>query len=129
MGFYKNFKTVVYIPAEVAAKFTQESLAGDFAFLQKYIGLDKVYLETHRNNIDVEDAQLAMIKDYLESRGVTVSGGITTTINDFEGAEAGKQRLFGTFCYTDPAMRARLKEISEIGRASSRGRAVRPVWI
>ena len=113
MGCYKNFKTVVYIPAEVAAKFTQESLAGDLAFLQKYIGLDKVYLETHRNNIDVEDAQLAMIKDYLESRGVTVSGGITTTINDFEGAEAGKQRLFGTFCYTDPAMRARLKEISE----------------
>ncbi len=113
MGCYKNFKTVVYIPAEVAAKFTQESLAGDLAFLQKYIGLDKVYLETHRNNIDVEDAQLAMIKDYLESQGVTVSGGITTTINDFEGAEAGKQRLFGTFCYTDPAMRARLKEISE----------------
>lgn len=113
MGCYKNFKTAVYIPAEVAAKFTQESLAGDHAFLQKYIGLDKVYLETHRNNIDVEDAQLAMIKDYLESRGVTVSGGITTTINDFEGAEAGKQRLFGTFCYTDPAMRARLKEISE----------------
>ena len=113
MGCYKNFKTVVYIPAEVAAKFTQESLAGDLAFLQKYIGLDKVYLETHRNNIDVEDAQLAMIKDYLKSRGVTVSGGITTTINDFEGAEAGKQRLFGTFCYTDPAMRARLKEISE----------------
>ncbi|MBQ2032441.1 MAG: hypothetical protein II483_09575 [Lachnospiraceae bacterium] len=113
MGCYKNFRTVVYIPAEVAAKFTQESLAGDLAFLQKYIGLDKVYLETHRNNIDVEDAQLAMIKDYLESRGVTVSGGITTTINDFEGVEAGKQRLFGTFCYTDPAMRARLKEISE----------------
>ena len=113
MGCYKNLKTVVYIPAEVAVKFTQESLAGDLAFLQKYVGLDKVYLETHRNNIDVEDAQLAMIKDYLESRGVTVSGGITTTINDFEGAEAGKQRLFGTFCYTDPAMRARLKEISE----------------
>ena len=113
MGCYKNFRTVVYIPAEVAAKFTQESLAGDLAFLQKYVGLDKVYLETHRNNIDVEDAQLAMIKDYLESRGVTVSGGITTTIYDFEGAEAGKQRLFGTFCYTDPAMRARLKEISE----------------
>ena len=113
MGCYKNFKTVVYIPAEVATKFTQESLASDLAFLQKYIGLDKVYLETHRNNIDVEDAQLAMIKDYLESQGVTVSGGITTTINDFEGAEAGKQRLFGTFCYTDPAMRARLKEISE----------------
>jgi len=113
MGCYKNFTTVVYIPAEVASKFTREKLASDLAFLQKYIGLDKVYLETHRNNIDVEDAQLSMIREYLESEGVAVSGGITTTINDFEGAEAGKQRLFGTFCYTDPAMRARLKEISE----------------
>ncbi len=112
MGYYKNFKTVVYIPAEVAEKFTQEKLAYDLEFLQKYIGIDKVYLETHRNHIDVETGQLAMIKGFLTSHGVEVSGGITTTINDFEGAEAGKQRLFATFCYTDPAMRARLKEIS-----------------
>ena len=113
MGHYNNFKTVVYIPAEVAEKFTQEKLASDWEWIEKYIGLDKVYLETHRSHVDVKPEQLRMIKDFLESKGVTVSGGITTTINDFEGTEPGKQRLFGTFCYTDPAMRARLKEISE----------------
>ena len=113
MGHYNNFKTVVYIPAEVAQKLTAEKLASDWAWIEKYIGLDKVYLETHRNNIDVPAEHLRMIRDFLESKGVIVSGGITTTINDFEGAEGGKQRLFGTFCYTDPAMRARLKEISE----------------
>ena len=113
MGHYNNFRTVVYIPAEVADKFTPEKLASDWEWIEKYIGLDKVYLETHRNGTDVPAEQIRMIKSYLESKGVTVSGGITTTINDFEGAEGGKQRLFGTFCYTDPAMRARLKEISE----------------
>ena len=112
-GHYQNFKTVVYIPAEVARDFTKEKLSSDLAFLEKYIGLDKVYLESHRTDIDVSEEQLLMIKEFLESKGVEVSGGITTTIDDFEGTEPGKQRLFQTFCYTDPAMRKRLKEISE----------------
>ncbi|MBP5265100.1 MAG: hypothetical protein J6Z33_12145 [Lachnospiraceae bacterium] len=112
-GHYQNFKTVVYIPAEVARDFTKEKLSSDLAFLEKYIGLDKVYLESHRTDVDVSEEQLLMIKEFLESKGVEVSGGITTTIDDFEGTEPGKQRLFQTFCYTDPAMRKRLKEISE----------------
>ena len=110
---YRNFKTVVYIPAEVAAGLTAEKLQYDYDFIERYIGLDKVYLETHRTSVDVEESKLRMIKDFLESKGVEVSGGITTTINDIEGSEPGKQRLFQTFCYTDPAMRKRLREISE----------------
>lgn len=110
---YKNFKTVVYITAEIASSLTSEKLASDHAFLEKYIGLDKVYLETHRGNIDVPEEQLLMIKEYLESKGVAVSGGITTITPDLEGSEPGKRRLFGTFCYTDPVMRAKVKEISE----------------
>ncbi len=109
---FDHFKTVVYIPAQVAAGFTAEKLNNDYAFLEKYIGLDKVYLETHRSECDVEAGQINMIKSFFEEKGVEVSGGITTIVNDFEGAEPGKQRLFGTFCYTDPAMRERLKEIS-----------------
>ncbi len=108
---FKNFRTVVYIPAQVAAGFTDEKLASDYEFLEKYIGLDKVYLETHRGGCDVEQEQILRIKNFLEGKGVEVSGGITTTIDDFDGAEKGKRRIFNTFCYTDPAMRARLKEI------------------
>ncbi|MBR1742006.1 MAG: hypothetical protein IJ733_09105 [Lachnospiraceae bacterium] len=112
-GHFKNIKTVVYIPAQVAASFTEEKLSAEYGFLEKYIGLDKVYLETHRWDCDVEEEQIKRIKGFLEGKGVEVSGGITTTIDDFDGAEAGKQRLFGTFCYTDPAMRERIKRISE----------------
>ncbi|MBR3524582.1 MAG: hypothetical protein IKO11_01930 [Lachnospiraceae bacterium] len=110
---FKNFKTVVYIPAWVADHLDRDRLKTDYAFLEKYIGLDKVYLETHRDGLDIPKEQLLMIKGFLEEKGVSVSGGITTTINDFEGAEAGKRRIFNTFCYTDPAMRRRIKEISE----------------
>lgn len=110
---YRNFKTVVYIPAWVAEHFTKEKLAEEYDFLEKYIGLDKVYLETHRDRRDISEEQIKLIKDFLEDKGVEVSGGITTTIHDFEGAESGKQRMFETFCYTDPAMRNRIKSISE----------------
>ncbi len=110
---YKNFKAVVYIPAQIAESFTEEKLASDYDFIEKYIGLDKVYLETHRENCDVDEKQLRWVKEFFEGKGVEVSGGITTVIDDFEGVEPGKQRLFGVFCYSDPAMREKLKEICE----------------
>lgn len=110
---YKNFDIVVYIPAQVAAGFTGESLEAGYAFLEKYIGLDKVYLETHRGDCDVSEEQLKMIKSYLEDKGVTVSGGITTTIGHVDGTEKDKRRMFDTFCYTEPAFRERIKQISE----------------
>ena len=113
MSHFKNFETVVYIPAQVADSFTKAKLSREYAFIEKYIGLDKVYLETHRGECDVPKDKLLMIKSFLEEKGVKVSGGITTTITDFKGAEPGKSRLFNTFCYTDPAMRNRLKEIVE----------------
>ena len=110
---YESFKTVVYIPAWTASSISEKRLEEEYAFIEKYVGLDKVYLETHRGDIDVEREQILMIKGYLEAQGVEVAGGITTVIPDFEGAEGRKQRLFNTFCYTDPAMRAKLKEICE----------------
>ena len=110
---YKNFKTVVYIPALIAKMLNAEKLESDYAFLEKYIGLDKVYLETHRDDIDVAEDQVLMIRNFLESRGVEVSGGITTILPDLDGCEKGKRRLFNTVCYTDPAMREKVKQMSE----------------
>ena len=117
---YGNFKTVVYITAQVADSFTKEKLSEEYDFFEEYIGLDKVYLETHRGSIgagnggvDVDRDKIRWIKDFFESKGVEVSGGITTTIDDFEGAQQGKRRIFSTFCYSDPAMRECIKSISE----------------
>lgn len=112
-GHYKNFKTVVYIPAGVANALNPERILRDYDFLEKYIGLDKVYLETHRGDTDVTKEQILFVKGFLEDKGVEVSGGITTTINNPEKTSMVKQRMFNTFCYTDPAMRDRIKAISE----------------
>ncbi len=110
---YSNFQTAVYIPAYISVSLTKEKLESDYAFLEKYMGLDKVYLETHRSDIDPDREQLLMIKDFLESKGVVVAGGITTTTPDLEGSGEGKQRLFDTFCYTDPVMRDKLQQMAE----------------
>ena len=84
---YNNYNAAVYMPAWVASYITYEKLAYDYDFLEKYIGLDKVYLETHRDGKTVDKEQLLMIKNFLESNGVTVSGGITFTLPDQEGEE------------------------------------------
>ncbi len=110
---YRNFQTVVYIPAWVALSLTPEKLASDYDFIEKYLGLDKVYLETHRWDTDVDRDKLLMIKEYLEEKGVKVAGGITTTTPDPEGVQQGKIRLFDTFCYTDPLMREKIRQIAE----------------
>jgi len=110
---YKNFKTAVYIPALIAKTLTAEKLESDYVFIEKYVGLDKVYLETHRDDINVSKDQILMIRNFLQSRGVEVAGGITTILPDFDGCEKGKRRLFNTICYTDPAMREKVKQMSE----------------
>ena len=110
---YKNFKTAVYMPAWVTPSLTRERLEKEYEFIEKYIGLDKVYIETHREDIDVDKDHLLMMKSFFEEKGVAVSGGITTVTPDFDGAEPGKRRMFNTFCYTDPAMRDKVKQLSE----------------
>ncbi len=113
MGHFNCFKSVVYIPAQVAAAFTRERLEEEYQFLEKYVGLDKVYLETNRDGCLVERDQMIMVRDTLRSFGVEVSGGITTTTPDLEESDRDKQRLFGTFCYSNAAMRAKLRSIAE----------------
>ena len=51
---YESFKTVVYIPAWTASSISEKRLEEEYSFIEKYVGLDKVYLETHRGDIDVE---------------------------------------------------------------------------
>ncbi len=113
MGHFQNFKTVVYIPAQVAAGFTRESLEQEHQFLEKYVGLDKVYLETSRGECLVEEDQMIMVRDGLRALGVEVAGGITTTTPDLGEEDRGKQRLFGTYCYSNAAMREKIRKIAQ----------------
>ena len=76
MGNYRNFSLATYFVAQATARITREELEKQLDFMLRHLRLDKVYLEPHRNGTDVAEAQLRMIKDYLEGKGVTVSGGI-----------------------------------------------------
>lgn len=115
MSHYKNFKSVVYIPAGITARGTKESIAREYDYIEKYIGLDKVYLEAYRGGDWVDRDQVLLWKNFLESKGVEVAGGMTTVTPDVpeEQMMVPKQRIFGTFCYTNKAMREKVRKAAE----------------
>ena len=110
MGNYRNFTLATYFVAHAAARVTREELDKQLDFILKHLRLDKVYLEPWRGELASHE-QIEMCREAFEARGVKVAGGITTVIPSPEGAKP-KQHLFNTFCYNDPAMRAKLREVS-----------------
>ena len=110
MGNYRNFSLAVYFVAGAAARISREELETELAFMEKYVKLDKVYLEPWRG-LQASHEQIEMIRSVFQAHGIKVSGGLTTVIPTPEGAHK-KQRLFNTFCYNDAEMRAKLKEVS-----------------
>ena len=109
---YKNFKTVTYCVAGWVNHITEKDLREQAEWLQKYVGIDKIYLETYRDEFAKKE-QLDMVKRVMADYGIEVSGGITTVTPDLNETDKKRQRLFNTFCYCNEPMRARLKEVSE----------------
>ena len=109
-GNYRNFMLTTYFVAHGTAHTTREQLEKDLSFFEKHMRLDKIYLEPFRAE-QASHEQVEMCKQVFQAHGIQVEGGLTTVIRTPEGAEP-KARLFDTFCYNDPAMRARLKEVS-----------------
>ncbi|MBR6155137.1 MAG: hypothetical protein IKQ43_11945 [Treponema sp.] len=110
--FYKNFKTVTYCVARWVNQVTEEQLRKDADFLQKYVKIDKIYLESYRDEFATRE-KVEMVKKVMDEYGIEVSGGITTVTPNLNEEDKKRQRLFNTFCYCNEPMRARLKEISE----------------
>ena len=110
MGNYRNFRLVYYFVAQGTAHAEAEKLEKDLAFFEKYMRVDKVYLEPFRSGEMADEAHVELCRKIFESHGVEVAGGLTTTIPTPEG-DAPKQRLFDTFCYNDEKMLRRLKEV------------------
>lgn len=113
MRIYKNFKSVTLCVAHWAQNVTEEELRKEADWLQKYVGIEKVYLETFRGEL-VDKKQLLMIKKILEDDyGIEVSGAITTVTPNLNEEDKKRQRLFETMCYCNEAHRKLLKEVSE----------------
>jgi hypothetical protein len=105
-GNYKNFKVSVYSRAYETVKM------GDINWIQpiwddisRQLKVDKIYLETHRDLLIVDEPTLLKAKEFFKSKGIEVAGGITLTINESNN--------FQTFCYSNPEDRKKVKEIVE----------------
>ncbi|NLY75362.1 MAG: permease, partial [Firmicutes bacterium] len=74
-----------------------------FAFLEKHIHLDKVYLETYRGQRLIEKEKVLKIKEIFTAKGIKVSGGITPDLS--------ASWEFKSFCYSNQEHLDRLREI------------------
>ena len=105
---YRHFTIASYMFAYYAAKASDDEIRRGVSQYLQHVPLKKVDLENHRGTVDVPVRRLREIKALLESYGLTVSGGITSTVlvDDVQ-----KPTIFDTFCYTDPRHRETYLEI------------------
>lgn len=113
MSHYQNFKTVIYCTAQSMVKISAQSLQRQVDFFQKYVGVDKVYLEPYRDDCLIPKEQLRMVRKIFNDNGIEVAAGITTTISGQGEQDAHRQRLFNTYCFSNERMRNHMKETIE----------------
>jgi len=103
---YKNFGVAVYSRAYETAKMGDNNwIEPIWDEISRQVKVDKIYLETHRDLLIVDEATLMKAKLFFESRGIETAGGITLTVNEGNN--------FETFCYSNPEHRKKIKEIVE----------------
>ena len=103
---HKNFTVSIYVRAyEVEKMKDTQWLESTWKTISSQLDVEKIYLETHRDMLLVDDATLEKAKKFFQKQGLEVAGGITYTIsepNDFE-----------TFAYSDPKDREWVKKVAE----------------
>ena len=105
-GQYQNFAVAVYIPARVVQSLAlRETLERQWDTISRQVKVDKVYIESHRDRLTVDETVLENIKGFFAERGVRTAGGLT-----FSDGSAGQ---FRSFCYTNPEDRAFVKGVTE----------------
>jgi hypothetical protein len=104
---YQNFKVSIYCRAYEVAKMvdTENYLKPIWNEITRQLKVDKVYIETHRDTHIVDQKTLDIAKKFFRDRGIQVAGGITFTISE--------PNRFQTYCYSDPADRKKVQEITE----------------
>lgn len=103
---YEQFQVAVYCRAyEVREMADPAWLEARWRELSTQVHVDKIYLETHRDLVIVDDKTLEAAKAFFAARGVATAGGITYTIDE--------SNRFETFSYSDPEHRRKVQEIAE----------------
>jgi hypothetical protein len=101
---YRNFTASIYATVYDVQKMSDLGwLTSTFDAICQHVKVGKIYLETHRDMVVADEQVYTQAQEFFRSRGVKVAGGITITVNE--------RNRFQTYCYSDPALRARLQEI------------------
>ena len=88
MGKYQNFKLASYVYAYYIDRATPEKIKSDLAFHQKHVGLDKVYLETHRALVNIPEEKM---KKYMHAFMMLLTMNTTSILPFFE--KRNKQKV------------------------------------
>lgn len=92
---YENFKVSSYIRAQDVLKMKDKAfLEQTWETVSSQVDLDKMYIETHRDSIVVDEKTLMEVIRFFKSKGLEVGGGITYTIsepNDFQTFSYARQ--------------------------------------
>ncbi len=104
---YKNFQVSMYTRSyEVIKMGDLKWLEDQWEEITRQVHIDKVYLETHRDLVIVNEDTLRMVKKFFEDRGIETAGGITLTVYE--------PNRFETFCYSNPEHRKIVQEVVEL---------------
>jgi hypothetical protein len=103
---YSKFNVAVYCRAyEVEKMGDPEWLRSSWDLISRQVHVDKIYLETHRDLLIVDEETIKSAIRFFREKGVKVGGGITYTIDE--------SNSFETFCYSNPEHREKVKQIAE----------------
>lgn len=103
---YDNFEVAVYTRAQEVQQMSDPAwLEAHWERISSQLHIDKVYLETHRDQLLVDGATLEAAKAFFAARGVKTAGGITYTLDE--------PNRFETFSYSNPEHRAQVQAIAE----------------
>lgn len=105
---YQNFRAASYVMVQDINRIaTVENWEREWAPYAEGCPLDKIYLETYRDEVYVnDDAMKAAIK-FFRKKGIEVQGGITYNYG------AGRQR-WESFCYSNPKHHDIIRRVAEL---------------
>lgn len=103
---YNGFKVSIYTRAyEVQKMEDPQWLESTWKIISSQLDIDKIYLETHRDLLIVEEETLKKAIKFFKSKGIETAAGITYTIDE--------SNQFETFCYSNPDHLKKAQEIIE----------------
>jgi len=74
---YHNFTAAIYVPVGAVLALQDPKVRADqYKRIASQLKFDKVYVEVYRSGLFADDASLESVKQFFQSHGIAVAGGI-----------------------------------------------------